>query len=112
MKITVIGDGHGGLQAAKVLSKNGYDVTVYEKSPRADVSYDWRDDVEPTVFEELNIPVPENSHRTNCVSLVAPFSEAPLFVSSEEHTREWNLDRKTFVLMLSDLAEKEGARIF
>ena len=112
MKIIVIGAGHGGLQAAKVLAKNGHEVTVYEKSPRDSVSYDWRDDVEPTVFEELNIPVPENSYRTNCVSLVAPFSETPLYVYSEEHTREWNLDRKTFVLMLCDLAEKEGAKIY
>lgn len=111
MKIIVIGAGHGGLQVAKVLAQNGYDITVYEKSPRNSVSYDWRDDVEPTVFEELCIPVPENSYRTNCVSLVAPFSETPLYVYSEEHTREWNLDRKTFVLMLCDLAEKAGAKI-
>ena len=31
-KIVIIGAGHGGMQAAKVLSAGGNDVTVYEKS--------------------------------------------------------------------------------
>ena len=112
MKIIVIGAGHGGLQTAKVLTKKGYDVSVFEKSPKNCVSYDWRDDVEPTVFEKLGIPIPQNSFRTDCPSLFAPLSDLPLYVSSEENTREWNLERTAFVHLLCDLAEKEGAKVF
>ena len=50
VKIVIIGAGHGGLQAAKELSKDGFDVTVYEKNSPEKVSYDWRDDVEPTAL--------------------------------------------------------------
>ena len=112
MKIIIIGAGHGGLQAAKVLAKADFDVTIYEKSSKEKVGYDWRDDIEPTVFDDLNIPVPEEAYRTSCPSLIAPFSETPLFVFSKEEKREWNVDRNKFVLMLSDLAEKEGAKIY
>ncbi len=111
MKIIVIGAGHGGLQVAKVLAENGIDVTVYEKQPREKLGYDWCDDVEPSVFSELSIPLPEGSCRPDALSFVAPFSNKPLFVYSKEETREWHIDRRDFLEMLVDRAENAGCKI-
>ncbi len=110
-KIVVIGAGHGGLQAGKVLAENGFDVTIYEKQPREDLGYDWYDDVEPTVFEELSIPIPPNSCRPDALSFVAPFSKNPLFVYSDENSREWHIDRQDFLKLLVARAENSGCKI-
>ncbi len=111
MKIVIIGAGHGGLQAAKELSKNGFEVTVYEKNSPEKVSYDWWDDVEPSVFEELNITLPPNSRKTGRTSFVAPFSETPLYIEKEENADEWSIKRNAFVLLLVKLAQEAGATI-
>lgn len=42
-KIIVAGGGHGGIAAGAILAENGYDVTVFEKSKREDMGYDWTD---------------------------------------------------------------------
>ena len=42
-KIIVAGAGHGGLTAAYNLSKNGFDVTVFEKGDREGLGYDWHE---------------------------------------------------------------------
>lgn len=111
MKIVIIGAGHGGLQAAKELSKNGFDVIVYEKNSPQEVSYDWRDDVEPTVFEKLKITLPDNSRKTSRTSFVAPFSETPFYMEKEENANEWSIKRNAFVLLLVKLAQESGAEI-
>ncbi len=107
-KIIIIGAGHGGLQAGKVLSENGFDVTVFEKQSREYVGYDWCDDVEPSVFEELSIPLPKGACRPDALSFVAPFSDKPLFVYSKEETREWHIDRREFLKLLISRAEEAG----
>ncbi len=110
-KIIIIGAGHGGLQAGKVLAENGFDVTVFEKNHRENVGYDWCDDVEPSVFDELSIPLPSGACRPDALSFVAPFSEKPLFVYSKEETREWHIDRREFLNILIDRAEKAGCSV-
>ncbi len=110
-KIIIIGAGHGGLQAGKILSENGFDVTIYEKQPRVALGYDWYDDVEPSVFEELSIPIPPNSCHPDALSFVAPFSNKPLLVYSEESSREWHIDRREFLKLLVTRAEKSGNKV-
>ncbi len=111
MKIIVIGAGHGGLHAAKILGENGNDVLVLEAQSRASLGYDWCDDVEPTVFKELGIPLPEGSCRPDALSFVAPFSSKPLFVYSKEESREYHIDRRDFLKILVERAEKTGVKI-
>ncbi len=111
MKIIVIGAGHGGLQTAKILSESGNDVLVFESRSRNVSGYDWCDDVEPTVFDELNIPLPEGSCRPDALSFVAPFSNKPLYVYSKEESREWHIDRREFLKVLVERAEKSGVKI-
>lgn len=38
--IIVAGLGHGGIAVAAILSKNGYNVTVYEKNSEGTLGYD------------------------------------------------------------------------
>ncbi len=111
MKIAIIGAGHGGLQAAKVLCENGIDVTVYEKNNKESLSYDWFDDVENTVFSELDIPLPSGSSKTEHVSFVLPFLKKPFKITASEKTRERHIDRRKFALLLAERAEKAGAKI-
>ncbi len=58
-RIAVIGMGQGGMVAAIRLAEQGHDVTVFEKSKRGEVSYDWRDDIRADVFEAAGLPMPE-----------------------------------------------------
>ncbi len=111
MEIIIIGAGHGGLQAAKVLCESGYSVTVFEKQSRELLGYDWCDDVEPSVFSELSVPLPAGTCRPDALSFVAPFSTKPLFVPSEENTREYHIDRRDFLTVLVERAEKSGCKI-
>lgn len=63
--ILVAGAGHGGLSAAALLAKNGYNVTVLEKLQRTDIGHDWHDAMDIPAFRFADIPVPDekNFHR-------------------------------------------------
>ncbi len=111
MKTIIIGAGIGGLQAAKVLAEGGVDVTVYERSAKGQISYDWRDDVEYTVFDELNLPIPEDSIRTQNVAFLAPNGEKIFRVLQPQDKLEWGVERHTFSDMLAKRAEEAGANV-
>ena len=64
MKVIVAGAGIGGLVAAAKLKKLGFDVTVFERAKSLDeMRYDWHDDVNPDVFEQLGIEMPKESFK-------------------------------------------------
>lgn len=56
--ILVAGAGHGGLSAAAILAKNGYNVTVLEKSSRDSIGHDWHDAMDIPAFRFADIPIP------------------------------------------------------
>ncbi|MBR1746870.1 MAG: NAD(P)-binding protein [Clostridia bacterium] len=58
-KIIVAGAGHGGVAAAALLSKAGFDVTVYERLPEEKLGHDWFDAINPAVFKVVGCPHPE-----------------------------------------------------
>lgn len=111
MKVVVIGAGHGGLQAAKTLAEHGVSVTVYEKSAYETVSYDWSDDVEYTVFEDLHIPLPEGYYHTDVTTLVAPYSDKCITLDAPYEKRDRNIERRAFVQLLADRAATAGAKV-
>lgn len=57
-KIIVAGLGHGGIAAAALLAKRGYDVTVYEKKEQGTLGYDWTDIFAPAALKIAEIPMP------------------------------------------------------
>lgn len=56
--ILVAGAGHGGLSAAAILAKNGYDVLVLEKNDESNIGHDWHDAMDIPAFRFADIPVP------------------------------------------------------
>ena len=58
-QIIVAGGGHGGIAAAHLLAKRGYDVTVYERHTRENMGYDWTDIFDKKGFfaAEMDLPV-------------------------------------------------------
>lgn len=62
--IIVAGAGHGGLSAAAILAKNGFNVTVLERCNRESIGHDWHDAMDIPAFIFADIPVPpEESFR-------------------------------------------------
>lgn len=57
-KIAVAGLGHGGIAAAALLAKKGFDVTVYEQKSEGTLGYDWTDIFAPKALEIAGIPMP------------------------------------------------------
>lgn len=57
-RIIVAGLGHGGIAAAALLAKEGFDVTVYEKKAEGTLGYDWTDIFAPKALDAAGIPMP------------------------------------------------------
>lgn len=57
-RIIVAGAGHGGVAAAGLLAKAGFDVTVYEHSSEGTLGYDWNDVFTPTAWMAAGIEMP------------------------------------------------------
>ncbi len=60
-KIVIIGANQGALVAGELLGKQGYKVVIYEKNKREDVSYPWHDNMTPSTFERIGLPLPPES---------------------------------------------------
>ncbi len=60
-RVIIVGANQASLTLAEFLGKGGLDVCVYEKEKRENVSYDWHDDMHPSVFEKVGIPMPDSS---------------------------------------------------
>ena len=58
-KIIVAGGGHGGIAAGMLLSKRGFDVTVYERHAKDKMGYDWTDIFDKKGWLAVDIPLPE-----------------------------------------------------
>lgn len=57
-KIIVAGAGHGGLAAAALLAKKGFDVTVYERKSEGTLGYDWTDIFAPRALNIAGMDLP------------------------------------------------------
>ena len=60
-RVIIVGANQASLTLAEFLGKGGLDVCVYEKEKRENVSYDWHDDMHPSVFDKVGIPMPDSS---------------------------------------------------
>ncbi len=112
-KIVVAGAGHGGIAAAALLARKGYDVTLVEQNEEASLGYDWRDCIQLSCFHETGLePPPQtelepmrniyyfNPHKTVCIPPRTEFSSVTKFA-----------ERKMLVRHLLRLAKKSGVKL-
>ncbi len=110
-KIIVAGAGHGGIAAAYNLAKNGFDVTVYEKSARENLGYDWHDSIGWDAFDGSGIPRPEKELIRGCVQsgFENPSSTVKLYIPFDENGN-FLMDRKLLINYLVEKAEEAGVK--
>ena len=112
-KIVVAGAGHGGIAAAALLARKGYDVTLVEQNERASLGYDWRDCIQLYCFEEIGLESPPqselewfrnlhyyNPRKTVCIPPKKEFSTSSLMI-----------ERKFLVQHLLRQAEESGVKL-
>ena len=112
MKILVAGAGHGGLTAAALLSKQGHDVTVYEKKIREEIGYDWEDRFTFALLEDLTgKKIPEDSwrYRGDC-AFISPSYKSSVIINYTDENRQKIMQRKPLLNMLIEFASENNVR--
>ena len=109
-KIIVAGAGHGGIAAAALLAKQGYEVTVLEAKKRADMGHDWHDVMSKGAFDDTDFTRPDESEFlpfTN-TSYVAPSKKTE--IAEPYKVSEWSVyvDRQLLLKHLIKEAEDAG----
>ncbi len=101
-RIIVAGGGHGGIGAAALLAKNGFDVTVYEKNAREDMGYDWTDIFDKKGLFAVGLGLPEEGKYglKNDMTFVCPSGAHTLRQHTPEDQLELQMERKDIYDML------------
>ncbi len=109
-KIIVAGAGHGGLTAACNLAKNGFEVTVFEKSKREDLGYDWHDSMNYDAFDKAGIERPDGTLIREGVqsAFENPSASVKLVLPRAEDDEGFMIDRKELIGYLVDKAQSVG----
>ena len=112
-KIVIAGAGHGGIVAARELALQGFEVHVYEKKGRDNLSWDWRDNMELDTFQEIGIPEPKKSDylRPENLTFLSPDEEIQLESQRPMEEREITIERRFLINYLIDLALDAGASV-
>lgn len=111
-RIVVAGGGHGGIAVASILSRNGFDVTVYEKNSRDNMGYDWTDIFDPKALSKAGIPMPDENlfeYKEN-MTFYSPNEKTPIRQQVPENELEIKMERKDIYNLLIDTAEKNGVK--
>ncbi len=111
-KIIIAGGGHGGIAVASILSKNGYDVTVYEKNSRDNMGYDWTDIFDPKALAKSDIPMPDKSlfeYKEN-MTFYSPNEKTPIRQQVPVEELEIKMERRDIYKLLIDTAKKNGVK--
>ena len=111
-KIIVAGGGHGGIGAAALLAKSGYDVTVYEKNARADMGYDWTDIFDKKGLFAVGLDMPDEGKYAlkNDMTFVSPSGEHKLRQHTPEDQLEIQMERRDIYDMLIAHAQECGVK--
>lgn len=109
-KIIVAGAGHGGIAAAALLSKKGYDVTVYEKNERENMGYDWTDIFDKKCFKAADIDMPEKFCLKQDMTFFGPAQSIALRQHTDPDKLEIQMERKDLYDHLIAHAESCGVK--
>lgn len=111
-QIIVAGGGHGGIAAAYILAKSGFDVTVYEKNKREDMGYDWTDIFDKKGFTAcgMDLPPKELYSLKHDMTFYGPSHEKALVQNTPEDQLEIKMERKDIYNYIISNAEKAGVK--
>lgn len=112
-KIIVAGLGHGGIAAAALLAKRGFDVTVYEKKSEGTLGYDWTDIFAPGALAIAEIPMPpeDKYEYKEHMTFFAPTAKRSLTQRVPDDKLEIKMERKDIYAHLISHAVKCGVKI-
>ena len=112
MKIVVAGAGHGGIAAAALLARKGYDVTLIEQQEEAALGYDWRDCIQLFCFEETGLEPPPESELEPLwnLSYFNPRKSVCIPPKKERSSSSMMIERKFLVQHLLRLAKESGVQ--
>lgn len=109
-KIIVAGAGHGGLAAATLLAKQGYEVTVIEAKKRAEMGHDWHDVMSKSSLGDAGFSQPAEGTFTpyTNTSYLSPSQQTE--IAEPYKVSEWSgyIDRKELLKHLIAEAEEAG----
>lgn len=111
-KIIVAGGGHGGIATAYILSKVGYDVTVYEKNTRENMGYDWTDIFDKKGFIACGMELPPEEMYTlkQNMTFYGPSYSKALVQDTPADQLEIKMERKDIYKYLISNAEAVGVK--
>lgn len=111
-KIIVAGGGHGGIAVASILSRNGFDVTVYEKNLRENMGYDWTDIFDPKALDIAGIPMPDKTlyEYKEDMTFYSPNEKTSIRQRVPDDELEIKMERRDIYNLLIDTAEKNGVK--
>ena len=111
-KIIVAGAGHGGVTAAAILAKKGFDVTVYEKKDRENPGFDWHDTFRINCFDDAGIPRPpeNNCKKSFPLSFTNPSKTVRISLPDTNDGTNCSVDRKYLISYLINYAENNGVK--
>lgn len=112
-EILIAGAGHGGLVSAGFLADSGFDVTVFEKDEREEVSWDWKDCLDREVFSEVGIPEPDSDlyEVPENFRFYSPNEKSYLETDIPTEKREISMERRDLINHLVDFARSKGAKV-
>ena len=112
-KIIVAGGGHGGIACAMLLSREGFDVTVYEKNSRENMGYDWTDIFNGKAFGDIGLPLPPEEMRLSNQNMsFVPPSERIILRNDEKNSEgaDLKMERKEIYNYIISAAEDAGVK--
>ena len=112
-KIIVAGLGHGGIAAAALIAKAGFDVTVYEKKAEGTLGYDWTDIFAPSARAAAGIDMPpEDKYEfKEDMTFFNPSGTKPLSQHIPKEQLEIKMERKDIYTHLINNALECGVKI-
>ena len=111
-KIIIAGGGHGGIAAGMLLSKKGYDVTVFERNAKGKMGYDWTDIFDRKGWTAIGLPLPDKKlyNLKQDMSFYGPAMETQLLQHTEEDKKEIQMERSDIYKYLISHAVKAGVK--
>lgn len=112
-KIIVAGLGHGGIAAAALLAKEGFDVTVYEEKKEGTLGYDWTDIFAPKALAAAGIDMPpeDKYEYKEDMTFFGPTSPISLKQRVAPDKREIKMERRDIYEHLINHALNCGVKI-